>query len=377
MVRDLVFHLGDCKTGTTSIQTVLARGQWRCEAASLVYPAVFNHIPLAKTLTEKPKAAPRQFAALAERLSDQNADLAVISAEHFEFVDPARLAEQLERHFGAWAGRIRLIAYVRPHAERFLSTFAERSKKGGYGGSMAGLLERLEKDGLLHYTPRFERWRATFGEAFTLRPFLRERLKDGDVVRDFFDFVFAGAEVGFAGPTDQNESLSVEDLTMLREIHRRLKARGTGLRDAQKAFGWNFAPILAARPPAGGTKLQLHRGLAQRIEATYAADARALDAAFFEGTPMTDRLARAAGSAAARPVSLDPSAYHDANTLRLFECWADFLAQVMEADPAHFQRAARPPEFRRPPARTGRVRKAIPETLEARLKGAWQALKGR
>ena len=50
MVEEIVFHLGDCKTGTTSIQAVLARGAWTLDGQAgrgIVYPAQVNHIPLA------------------------------------------------------------------------------------------------------------------------------------------------------------------------------------------------------------------------------------------------------------------------------------------------------------------------------------------
>lgn len=356
MVRELVFHLGDCKTGSTSIQTVLARGGWHSTERSLFYPAMFNHIPLAKTLTQKAGGDDRQWAQVARRLSRDKADVGVISAEHFEFVDPGKLARQLERHFGAWEGRIRLISYVRPHAERFLSTFAERSKLGGRGKSMEQVLNQVERDGRFHYLPRVTRWRETFGGAFTVRPFLRDRLKDGDVVRDFFDYVFEGREVGFTDVTDQNESLSVEDLTILREIHRKLKVKkDPEMRNAQEVLGRNLARFLTASAAPNPTRLRLHRALAERIAGIYAEDARAMDATFFEGTPMTDRLGHAVRTAVAEPVSLDPADYHAASTLRLVDAWAGFTGHVMKADPGHFTWACRPTEFRRDKSPEARV----------------------
>ena len=60
MVQQLVFHIGDCKTGTTSVQAVLAQDAWK--GGSLCYPARVNHIPVAKTLTaesERPFEAKR------------------------------------------------------------------------------------------------------------------------------------------------------------------------------------------------------------------------------------------------------------------------------------------------------------------------------
>ena len=97
MVEEIVFHLGDCKTGTTSIQTVLSRGAWVSHAGPIAYPARFNDIPLAKTLSvpaEAPHEAER-FGKAREAFEQSDAAHGIISAEHFEFVDPEAVARAL------------------------------------------------------------------------------------------------------------------------------------------------------------------------------------------------------------------------------------------------------------------------------------------
>lgn len=352
MVDDIVFHLGDCKTGTTSVQGVLASGSWSAPGNAIVYPARFNHIPLAKTLSvpaEKPKEAAR-FAAVREAFAKSDATHGVISAEHFEFVNPDELARAIETHLGAYAGRIRLVAYVRPHADRLVSTFAERAKKGLFMGSLEDMHESLAADRLLFYTPRFQRWRSLFGDAFTLRPFVRDRLWQGDVVQDFFKYVMGEGEFEITRPTDRNESLSVQDIAMMRAVHAmiRKRHRGQKMRQTQQALGWYMADLLGQAPLKKGTKPRLHRDLVARVVDAYAEDAAALDAAFFDGAPLSRALASAAEKAVELPQSYDAKEYFTPAERRQFRVWTKLLMRVMEADPDHFAWAVRPPSQRAP-----------------------------
>lgn len=359
MVGEIIFHLGDCKTGTTSVQATLAEGAWETGAGAgrdILYPATFNHIPLAKTLSV-PAEAPQEAARFGKvRAAFEGSDAAhgVISAEHFEFVEPEYLARAIERHLKGYD--IRLIAYVRPHADRLVSTFAERAKKGLFQGNLAAMHGKLVEDRLLFYTPRFERWRALFGDAFTLRPFLRDRLWQGDVVQDFFRFVLGGEAFTLTRETDRNESLSVEDIAMMRLVHGVIRKRHPGpeMRHAQQSLGWYMADILGAMPQKGGTKPRMDLALAEAVAATYAEDAAALDAAFFEGDPMARALAAAPAKAVAAPQSFEAKDHFTPAERRRFRAWGKLLGRMIASDPEHFnwavrpgsQRAAKPPRAR-------------------------------
>ena len=350
MVQEIVFHLGDCKTGTTSVQAVLAQDAWK--GGSLCYPARVNHIPVAKTLTaesERPFEAKR-FGELANAFDISDAEVGVVSAEHFEFVDPKALAGAIARHMPQYEGRIRLIAYVRPHASRLMSTFAERSKKGLFHKPPAAMHKKLLQDGMLFYTPRFEKWRQVFGEAFTLRPFVPSVLHKSDVVQDFFRFVLGHDDYTLTRPTQQNESLSVQDIVMMRFLHARIRALSpkgeSSIRQAQQALGWYLPELLAAKPHNGGQKLQLHRKLARQAAEAYRADAAALDAAFFDGTPMSDALAAAPEKAADKPQSFKAEEHFSGAELRRLEAVADMFQRIAEAHPDHFMWAVRSPAQR-------------------------------
>lgn len=354
MVGEIVFHLGDCKTGTTSIQGMLATGECASLQGGICYPTRFNHMPLARSLSVRQEMGHQEarFVKLRTAFDRSAAAFGVVSAEHFEFIDPQLLYDAIQKYLPGYEGRIRLVAYVRPHADRFLSTFAERCKKGLYDKSLDLFHANMLKQGGLVYTPRFEKWRALFGEAFSLRPFLRDRLYLNDVVQDFFSYLFDSEAFELPRPADRNESLSVEDIAMMRALHRRIRNQAQGPIDAQQAFGWYMSNFLGASSDPRGTKPQLHRALAEKIAEAYRADAAALDAAFFDGQPMSEALAAAPKKAVSKPQSFEAKDHFNPAERRRLRIWADFLLRLIEADPQHFMWAVRDPDQRSklPPA---------------------------
>ncbi|SLN68566.1 hypothetical protein LOS8367_03432 [Limimaricola soesokkakensis] len=352
MVGEIVFHLGDCKTGTTSIQRTLAAGKVRSPNRSVIYPAQANHIPLASTLnrTQEAKYADKRFAELAQKLKKSRADTAIVSAETFEFVDPRKLEEMIERHLSPWQGKMRFISYVRPHADRLVSGYAERTKQGWHIGSMDSLFERFADQGFLHFAPRLRKWRETFGEAHTVRPMVRSMLRDGDVVSDFLDFVFEGQDYDFDPVPQANESLTLSDLAALRKIHGVLhEAAGSGpkARNARKTFGWNLAILLSALPrPENAQKPRLHVDLAHRVVETYRDDAAIVDREFFGLDATSGPLSLALKAAPERAVDvaqpIAPEDYFDAAALRLLQGQAKMLARMIKSNPEAMIRGMRP-----------------------------------
>ncbi|MDF2234127.1 hypothetical protein P2H44_16315 [Albimonas sp. CAU 1670] len=340
MTDRLLIHLGDCKTGTTAIQNVLKQGAWSSEGIDWVYPVDperLHNCNLASCLY-KPKMkkfrGPR-WKKVNRRLKRSEADLGILSGEWFEFVDPEILDRILRRWIPDLAEEARLIAYVRPHAERVLSSFQERTKLGQYEGSLAEFHERVLEHGRFLYAERLRKWRAVFGDRYEVRPMVRDRLKDGDVVRDFLDFAVEGAafeldETAAAGKS-ANESLSVQDLAWLRALHRNSKLPPQVGRRAARALQTDGRR---------GEKLRLDRALLERMRAAYLADARTLDAEFFGGEaegPMAAAFDRAAESALDAPQDLSPEAWFGADELRRVGA----IAEAFEAGAEELRRAKR------------------------------------
>ena len=362
MVQQLVFHIGDCKTGTTSIQTMLARGAWRGAGETVLYSARLNHNPLATRLRQGGIPAKTEAESLVKLLSQSRADIAVISAEHFEFCAPDVIGDLLDGPLAPWAGNVRLIQYVRPHLDRFRATFIERCKKGGWQGTMEAFADQILSEGLINYGARLSSWHRVFGDRLTVRPFVRSRFPNGDVRSDFLRWLFASDA---ATPTEnayQNGSLPIQQVVMMRLIHQ-IMDLPPDLRDGGRAFGWNFAPILTEHATSDPTPVLIPEAVAARLCTSLAADAATLDRMFDDtvfSTRLTDKRYIYEGEQ-----SLDPEVYFSPDTLRVIRSFATLTERLIAADPAHFSWASREPEFRR--HRPNKPKPAVHSTLRGWL----------
>ncbi len=342
----LILHLGDHKTGSTSIQQVLAADGVEAEQ-SLLFPVGRpkrpHHNHIARALNRKVKrkkhheTEARYFANVAAQIRNSDADIAIISAENFETSDPAALAAALDIYLPDYLEDMRLISYIRPHGDRMLSSFAERTKQGLFQSDLTDFHAETLEDGDFTYLPRLEAWRATFGDRFTARPFIRSHLKDGDVVTDFFDWVLEGAGFTVTAPAVSNEKLTVEDLAVLREVQRRLDdVRGakSAPREPLRALGWRMARMLSSSAGDKGTKLALDRAVVAKVQDSYASDAAAVDAGFFEATPLTDALAGLEDSAVDAPQSIDLAEVISPAAYRVAVGWMQLIHDLYILKPA-------------------------------------------
>ena len=353
LTRELVLHLGDHKTGSTAIQKALADRAWRWQPGSdrqvsVLYTAVGNHNVLAQSLlgAENLPERHKRLANFAGRMASSEADIAVLSAEEFERVDPQVLHQALQTHFPEHLPTARLIAYVRPHAERLVSSYAERIKQGYFQGSLTEFHVRAKTTRLLQYAPRFRKWRAVFGDQFELRPMIRSRLYHTCVVQDFLHYLLRDAGFELTAKVESNPSLSVENLAMLRALQAQLGQGKTPPHAAQNAVGWHFAEFLTTTCSAGGTRLRPHRTLVADLQTDYHQDAAALDTEFFQGQPMTEALEQAMDGAVEAPQSIELDACFSVAELHRITAWIALLHRMYLRDhkgwPQHMSHFGRP-----------------------------------
>ena len=333
----LVFHLGDIKSGSTAIQSALASGGWSCPSVALVYPTSgqLSHILLARSLYGRIDGSRTEllFRDIREKIDASSADVAVISAEDFEFVDPDVLMEVMKTFLPDMLADARFLSYVRPHTDRIPSTFAEHVKIGVFGGTLTELQKRMHNNNRFYYTPRFLAWRRVFGDAFTLRPMIRDHLYRKDVVADFLRFALQTEDFEILASPDSNESLTVENLAILRFFQQSLLKAGIKNDTFRATFGRSLARRMNADDRQDGTKMRIHRSLAETVRAQYSADAATLDAAFFQDTPMSDALKNACEKAVDEEQSLQHSDYFNQREQYLIELFVGEIATLIGADP--------------------------------------------
>jgi len=367
--RDLLLHVGDSKTGTSSIQEVLYHGRWRCPDVRLAYPDELNALVLARAFrTGRP---PQRQATLlqdtAAWVERTDADRHLISAEQFEGVSPTALESALRTWLPRHAGAAEVIAYARPHPGRLLATFAQQVKTGAFDGDLAAFLEATATNRMMWYADRFTAWSDAFPGRFTLRHFDPAALRDGDVVTDLLHWALGGAPFEVTDPPRTNPSLTLGGMLCFREVQRRLTAAGVEP-GTRHAVGNALNRRLEGSPAqAVGERVRLSRGLAEALHARHREDAAAMDDRFFAATPFTDALARAVEGATSEEQSFSLADHVDADAIadlhRAGDALADLLAEHGRAWARRFRvsigwRTPRPRLARRGPD-TGPVDDAV------------------
>lgn len=254
MKRALLLHIGLSKTGSSSIQRVLAE-QRRAMRAQGVYlptsPGWANHALLPAAMVTDMRILwgyhPATWegqspAARVERFSEEfAAEMAalpgdvrrvVITAEQMGGVlrrpqEVQRLADLLHRYFDP----VRVVVYLRRQDQHAASAYSQILRGGVLrdpGLPAGGAAEHPEYD----YGNLLGRWSAAFGEAaITPRIFARDCLLDGDVVADFLHLAEMELPALDEDPKRQsNPSLSLAGQALLLAAGRRteqaMKARG-------------------------------------------------------------------------------------------------------------------------------------------------------
>ena len=349
MPDKLIIHLGDCKTGSTSIQTILFRKAWFSKSHSIIYPKSFNHIALAKCLYQKDLlgSQPKIYNKIRQIILDSDASTAILSAEAFEFTDPQLVRNSIDTYFPEFKNNVQLISYFRPHAARFLAAYSERVKKGGFTGTLDEFFNFFDQKDILEYAPRIKRWKDLFGDQYHLRPMIPSILKANDVVHDFFAFALGDDDFEFTESTRHNESVSLQDLSSFRYIHQKFCELDPqkSLIDSRKRLGKHLSIVMANIPLQNPEKLQLHGALAQKIKDNYIEDAKIIDEEYFNDSVMQSSLQSSVDKALDIPQSLEVQDHFQSETIRMVDCWFELNYRMMKIDPNLFLMLKQPKEI--------------------------------
>ena len=347
MVKKLVIHLGDSKTGSTSIQSTLANDRWESDSHTLFYPAKFNHSRLAYTLYRESCAKFRatRFQSVARKLNRSDADVGVISAEHFEFSDPKLLSESIEEYLPQYKNNIQLISYIRPHADRLLSSYAQQIKRGVFDGELEQFCHYFfQEKRRIHYAERCQSWKDVFGESYIARPLIPALLKGRDVVTDFLSLCFGDDQFKLGESILTNKSLGIEDLSVLKHIHARLDA-ANGKYMSNRTLGAHFAELLMQLPSRKSTKLAFHRSLFEEVVEMTKVDVDEADKLHFKefGSPFKTAMLDAGNKLVDDKQSINISDHFSEEAIRIVDCWINFIKIMSDNDPQSFKKMIRRP----------------------------------
>lgn len=249
MARDLILHIGTTKTGSTSIQRVLAGARPALRAQGVYYPTTpgdSQHDLLAYALMENhaqrdrletslwngmaPAARVERFFREFEaemRALPEDVRQVVISTEFIYILlrrpsEVQRLHDLLAPHFA----RMRVVVYLRRQDAHFTSLYTQLLRSGEVlpPGALKMQPRPLHE---LDYAALLGRWAAIFGQdAIFVRLF--DRQADGsrfDAVQDFLHLIGVTLPDTSGGAGESNQSVDLSGQTLLADLGQMIQAR--------------------------------------------------------------------------------------------------------------------------------------------------------
>ena len=306
----IFLHTGVWKTGSTAIQTFLARNADALVRRGVLIPdyardmRAYNH--LFERLVARDEAGVQSVAEqLARDISAHEPETLILSSEHFWHAPPD-VIERVAAMLRGFSDDVRVIAYIRPQDDMWASLYAQQAKffrvtsahniwgNGDYIGPAIA-------ENAMFYHRCFSVYRQAFGaDAVDLKVYDRAAFRDGDVVQDFLDWVGVEPDDGFvASERDENSSFGWKGVALSIWLADRLqageisfddqRAAGKALRFAMRDTGRRFDDLAwyGKAPECFGPDERA------RIRAHYADDTNSLSQTYFGGAypfaPASDR----------------------------------------------------------------------------------------
>ena len=182
MAPRFLLHIGANKTGTSSIQRMLAENPRALARAGWVYPDFHlshcAHHPLAYALAGHPTRglAPGWRGAFRQATADPEAAYVISSELFFRNVPPQAAATLFP------PDQTRIVLYLREHLSYLASWYAQAVQERNLTAGFDDYIRLFPQP----FETFLKRWEAVYGAgAITLRPFRREAFAGGDIRADF------------------------------------------------------------------------------------------------------------------------------------------------------------------------------------------------
>jgi hypothetical protein len=296
---DYILHLGDTKTGSTSIQQSLFEMREPLAGRGVLYcvpQGKESHLVYARVVSGKQKT---RDAERGKRRSGKEASIVAANRREIgELVASGRFTHSIysgEGYLISGPQQVaRIVEFVEAQRDGFHAIAYIRSPESMYLSSVQQGLKRRDKvrppDDFFHpYVQSIDNWASHPAcRSFTLRHFDRARLVDGSVVRDFQNVLSQFFDFGGLSLPEKhaNESLSAEQMIVLQE-YRRLLADGRQARGGESLSRLVrlFQTMYADHKRNGGgpiahTRPELDPDIAAMIRGNHARESEALLARF-------------------------------------------------------------------------------------------------
>jgi hypothetical protein len=302
MVSDCFLHIGTEKTGTTSIQTFLAKNRDELLRQGVLYPASpgsVNHLRLATFCLDDAKAdetrlrwglnrdepisefRERLLQVLDDEIGASITSTLVFSNEHLS----SRLTNSTEigrvRDVCArYAKRTTVLVYLRNQTDFLVSSYNMSIVAGGVGAFPYPLTQRHIRR--MDYAALLKPWIEVFGaDNIVVRRFEAAAFAKNDLLSDFA-LQLGLDEAELVRPDRVNEALDARSLAFLREFNKRLpKIAEDRLNPLRGQI------VKALRNGIAGPKLSVPPDIAAAVEQCFDESNRQVSEIFFEGrTPL-------------------------------------------------------------------------------------------
>ena len=324
----IILHMGDSKTGTTALQRAFVAGR---EAGMWCYPGQrLNHNALAARFRKGAGDHDVGFAmrAIWDDMRAQNAEVSILSAEYFQAVEPAILAQAIAQFWPEAGDRLTLISYVRPHVGKLIGMYCERLKAGRLHLSLGQYAAREMETQKLDYASRLAGFQQSFGTRFVALPYVTDHLRDGDIVTDFFARFLPAARPHPGNQHPANPSFSRGQVQLMRRLRRATREgplphqfpRVISLYIRELGLGADTGPLGFSVSDIG------------KMQARYLRDAQLLDQVYWQNDGFEQALINA--TPGARPAPLRP---HD---IAVFDRVVDANIEAWRSDPEGWTKAA-------------------------------------
>ncbi|MBN2286723.1 MAG: hypothetical protein JXI43_09770 [Tissierellales bacterium] len=258
MMKQLILHIGMPKTGTTSIQEMLYKNGRLLREFGVYYPSCLHHhnlkfAPLFKKDSKKSAPVLKRFNVDIDALFDsltkdwnqvidtfQEGQM-IISSETLYFYnlqDIKMLHDFLDQRFDS----VKILAYVRPVESLIPSRIQQEIKQNFFNNDIEGSLQFFKN--ISHYG-FINDWADLFGkENMIVRPFVKNCLKSGDVIEDFFESIGrSDFNIKSLNYQKMNDSLGKNAILFLEKLNKRYPVLKNNEINVERGFAKKDLPL--------------------------------------------------------------------------------------------------------------------------------------